>query len=196
MGRGGMRYGAGRPAFKGKAEACMRLDVRNLARRRALAPGSSGSWSWTVTRTGEEVGSIGYRMEAGALVLSYSINGDPRTQCVPILRTPCNYGNTRPWFACPHCTARVAVLYMRRGGFYCRKCAQVAYSSQSEDVCARTWRVQQKAEAKLGKHWARPKGMHAATRDKLLATIFHCEELREDALARFMALHAGLLDWP
>lgn len=165
----------------------MRLDVRALSRRCALAPGSSGSWSWTVTRTGEEVGSIGYRMEAGALVLSYSLDGDPKTQRVPILRTACHYGNTRPWFACPHCTARVAVLYFRRGGFYCRKCAQVAYYSQSEDLIGRTWRVQQKAEAKLGKGWARPKGMHAATREKLLATIFRCEELREADLARFLS---------
>lgn len=186
MGSGGMRYGAGRPAFKGKAEACMRLDVRHLARRRALAPGSSGSWSWTVTRTGEEVGSIGYRMEAGALVLSYSINGDPRTQRVPILRTPCNYGNTRPWFACPHCMARVAVIYMRRGGFYCRKCAQVAYYSQSEDACGRSWRAQQKAEAKLEKGWARPKGMHTTTRERLLEVIWKCEELREGELAQYL----------
>jgi hypothetical protein len=193
MGSGGMRYGAGRPAFKGKAEACMRLDVRDLARRRALAPGSSGSWSWTVTRTGEEVGSIGYRMEAGALVLSYSINGDPRAQRVPILRTPCNYGNTRPWFACPHCMARVAVIYMRRGGFYCRKCAQVAYSSQSEDVCGRSWRVQQKAEAKLGKNWQRPKGMHETTYERLISMIGECEEARDFELAAFIAGHAKWL---
>ena len=165
----------------------MRLDVRHLARRRALAPGSSGSWSWTVTGTGEEVGSIGYRMEAGALVLSYSINGDPRTQRVPILRTPCNYGNTRPWFACPHCMARVAVIYMRRGGFYCRKCAQVAYYSQSEDECGRSWRKQQKAEAKLDAHWRRPKGMHHATRERLLQTVWECEETRDLAIAAFMA---------
>ena len=191
-----MRYGAGRPAHKGKAEACLRLDVRMLAKRGALCPGYAGSWSWSNSHTGEHSGSISYRVETSAVVLSYSINGDPRTQRVPILRTSCHYGNTRPWFACPHCMARVAVLYMRRGGFYCRKCARVAYYSQSEDVTGRTWRVQRKAEAKLGENWARPKGMHAATREKLLAIIFRCEELREDELARFLMLHARQLDWP
>lgn len=194
MGKGGMRYGAGRPAHKGKAEACMRLDVRDLARRRALWAGSAGSWSWTNSTTGEHVGSISYRMGVDDLVLSYTANGEPRTQRVPIRRTACHFGNTRPWFGCPHCWARVAVLYFRRGGFYCRDCARVAYYSQSEDVCARSWRKQQKAEAKLGKGWARPKGMHAATREKLLATIFRCEDLRDAELARFLAIYPGLLD--
>ena len=196
MAKGGYRYNAGRPASKGKAEACMRLDVRNKHVRAALQPGWHGSWIWSNSQTGERTGSIGYRIEAGAAVLSYTLNDDPRRQRVPLLFTPCNYGGTRPWFGCPHCGARVAVLYMRRGGFYCRKCARVAYHSQSEDACGRSWRVQQKAEAKLGKGWARPKGMHAATRKKLLATIFRCEELREDEFARYLALHVGLLGRP
>ena len=193
MGKGGMRWGAGRPANKGKAEACMRLDVREFARRGALHAGYCGSWSWSNSHTGEHTGSISYHTEAGAVVLSYAVNGEAKSQRVPLLRSACHYGNTRPWFGCPHCLARVAVIYFRRGGFYCRKCARVAYYSQSEDAIGRSWRVQQKAEAKLGKGWARPKGMHAATREKLLATIFACEEQREAELARFMALYAGML---
>lgn len=129
MGKGGTRWGAGRPAHKGKAEACMRLDVREWARRGTLVPGYSGSWSWSNSYSGERTGSIGYRIEGGEAVLSYSLNGEPRTQRVPILRTPCHFGSGRPWFACPHCRARVALIYLRRGGFYCRKCAQVAYLS-------------------------------------------------------------------
>jgi hypothetical protein len=98
---------------------------------------------------------------------------------------------TRPWFACPHCRARVAVIYMRRGGFYCRRCSQVAYYSQSEDAIGRGWRVQQQAESKLGKGWARPKGMHQATHERLLSIIWECEERREAALSRFVE---GMLD--
>lgn len=187
MGKGGMRWGAGRPAHKGKAEACMRLDVREWARRGTLVPGYSGSWSWSNSHSGERTGSIGYRIESGEAVLSYSLNGEPRTQRVPILRTPCHFGSARPWFGCPHCRARVAVIYLRRGGFYCRKCAQVAYYSQSEDECGRAWRKQQKAEAKLGANWRRPKGMHHATRERLLQTIWECEETRDMAIAGFMA---------
>lgn len=190
MGRGGMRWGAGRPPSKGKAEALMRLDARDLARRGSLVNGCSGTWRWTIKGTGEETGSIGYRVEDGALVLSYSLSGEPKTQHVPILATPCNYGGARTWLACPNCRARVALLYLRRGGFYCRSCARVAYYSQSEDVSGRSWQVQRKAEAKLGEYWARPKGMHETTHQRLLAIIYECEEQRDIELARFMATHA------
>lgn len=193
MPRGGMRWGAGRPAEKGKAEACLRLDVRDMAKRRALRPGRGGTWAWTNTVTGEPIGHIDYRIEADTLVLDYRLNGESRLQRVSILTTPCHYGGTRPWLTCPHCAARVAVIFLRRGGFYCRKCAEVAYYSQSEDVCGRAWRKQQKAEAKLGTGWARPKGMHKSTRERLLETIFSCEDRREDEIARFIARYAGAL---
>lgn len=186
MGTGGMRWGAGRPAYKGKAEACMRLDVTQLGRSGALRPGSWGSWSWTNSSTGEQAGSIGYRTEGQTLVLSYSANGEPRTQRVPILRTSCNYGGVRPWLGCPRCGSRVGVIYFRRGGFYCRKCAQVAYYSQSEEAMGRNWRTQQKAEAKLGEGWSRPKGMHRKTHERLLGIIWQCEEMRDAELARLL----------
>jgi hypothetical protein len=57
MPRGGMRCGAGRRAYSGKAEACMRLDVREWARRGKLSPGYAGSWSWSNSYTGEHTGS-------------------------------------------------------------------------------------------------------------------------------------------
>lgn len=193
MAKGGWRWGAGRPAEKGKAEACMRLDVREWHRRRLLWPGYSGTWSWSNSHTGEHTGSIGYRIEQSTAVLNYNLNGEPRVQRLPILQTPCNYGGTRPWFGCPHCHARVAVIYLRRGGFYCRKCARVGYYSQSEDACGRAWRKQQKVEAKLGTGWARPKGMHNATRERLLEIIFSCEERRDDEIARFIGRYAGVL---
>lgn len=183
MSKGGWRWGAGRPATKGKAEACQRIDVRHWAKGGHLWPGYRGTWSWHNTATGEPCGSISYRIESGAAVLTYTLNGDAREQRVPLLATPCHYGGTRPWFACPHCNARVALLYMRRGGFYCRKCAQVAYRSQSEDATGRAWSTQQKAEAKLGPGWSRPKGMHSKTRERLLEVIWQCEEARERELA-------------
>jgi hypothetical protein len=189
LAKGGTRWGAGRPGKRGEAEACMRLDVREWARRGVLRPGYAGSWSWSISQTGEEVGSISYRVEEGAAVLSYALNGEPREQRVPLLRTPCNYGSTRLWFACPLCSMRVALIYMRRGGFYCRKCAQVRYRSQSEDAIGRAWLRQRKAEAKLGAGWVRPKGMHRTTRERLLETIWRCEEWRDIEMELFIARH-------
>jgi hypothetical protein len=168
----------------------MRLDVRQWHKRRLLRPGSSGTWSWSNSHTGENTGSIGFRIEQGAAVLNYTLSGEPRLQRVPILNTACTYGGTRPWFGCPNCHARVAVIYMRRGGFYCRECSQLAYYSQSEDAIGRAWRVQQKAEAKLGEGWVRPKGMHRKTRERLLEIIWRCEGTREDELARFVSRFA------
>ena len=189
MAKGGYRYNAGRPASKGKADACMRLDVREMHVRSVLQPGRSGSWNWSNSYTGERTGSISYGVEGAELVLRYSLNDEAKLQRVPILRTPCKFSASRLWFGCPHCRARVAVLYMRRGGFYCRNCARVAYYSQSEDECGRAWRKQQKAEALLGDGWRRPKGMHETTRERLLEIIFQCEMAREDALAAFIARH-------
>ena len=169
----------------------MRLDVRQWHKRRLLWPGYSGIWSWSNLHTGEHTGSVGFRIEQGAAVLNYTLSGEPQIQRVPILHTPCHYGNTRPWFGCPQCQARVAVIYRRHCGFYCRKCAQVAYHSQSEGDIGRAWRRQKKAEAKLGLDLQRPKGMHHMTHARLLSIILASEALRDDALCRFI-LRYGL----
>ena len=80
----------------------------------------------------------------------------------------------------------------------CQRCGsnsptRVAYYSQSEDELDRSWRKQSNAEAKLGEHWARPKGMHHKTRDRLMLTIRKCEEMRDRALAAFIVPHGWLL---
>lgn len=74
------------------------------------------------------------------------------------------------------------------------------YASQSDDACARIWRKQAKAEAKLGPYWERPNGMHGTSREQLLSIIRDCEERREMALgaciAALMRRHPGVLDDP
>ena len=187
MGRGGFRFGAGRPSSKPKHEDCLRLDVRWMARTRRLTPNCSGVLTWH--RGDKETGNAGFRVENNALWLLCAVNGKPADQRIAIERTPCNYGGTRPWFACPGCGKRVAVLYLRASSFRCRDCSRVAYRSQSEDALGRSWLKQQKAEAKLGKGLARPKGMHEATAQRLRSIIIDCEMEREDALAVFVAKH-------
>jgi hypothetical protein len=191
MTQGGWRYGAGRPANNIKAEQSMRLDVRDLAARKLLG-GRNFTWRWT-NNYGEETGCISVTTFPGSMRLDFSTNGTPTVQRVAILTTPCHYGGTRPWLACPRCSRRVAVIYLRRGLFLCRHCNRVAYTSQSEDAIGRSWRRQGKLEARLGEHWRRPKGMHRATRQRLLDAIFACEELRDEALCAF-AERVGLFD--
>ena len=106
-----------------------------------------------------------------AIVLDFRLNGAPIQQRVPILHSERHYGGTRPWFACPRCGRRIAILYSSARGFACRSCNQVAYSSQSEDAICRLRRKQGKLERRLDKGWKRPKGMHHTTRDRLVRQI-------------------------
>ena len=191
MGKGGHRCGAGRPGWRVKAEGCMRLDVRDLVRRQILGRTVSTSWHWTNFYSGEEVGSIGINGQPTFLELRYSTNGVPVAERVAILRTACGFGGSRPWLHCPRCSRRVGVLYMRGGRFVCRHCGHVAYTSQSEDALGRAWRLQSKLESRLGDNWARPKGMHHSTREKIVERIFGCEMTREDARGRAGSVHGA-----
>ena len=79
------------------------------------------------------------------------------------------------------------MLFLRAGRFACRHCQRIAYGSQSGDLCDRTWRKQAKVEAKLRPNWARPKGMHKATHERMLSIIWDCEEQRDEALVGYLA---------
>jgi len=192
MGKGGSRYGAGRPGWHVKAEHCLRLDVRELARRKLLG-GGGFVWRWSNTETGERLGSISITTEPTAARLSFSSDGVPVNQRVHISRTPCPYGGDRPWFHCPRCGRRVAVLFLRSGHFMCRHCGRVAYASQSADDIGRAWIKQQKLEARLCDEWQRPKGMHGATYERIWNGIVACEEARDAALCVYLQRHAGVL---
>ena len=189
MGKGGMRCGAGRPSRHVKAEHCRSIDVLRFQREGLLRSGTSTGWAWTDRDTGEQVASIGLRGGDGHLTLIYTLNGADMHQHVPVEQTPCTYGGTRAWFNCPRCAKRVALLYLRANGFACRRCQRITYASRSDDAIDRTWRRQSKLETRLGLHWKRPKGMHRATRDRLIAEIHACEELREHELASCVATH-------
>jgi hypothetical protein len=184
MAKGGQRCGAGRPGWHVKAEHCRLINVHWFKREGMLKPGTRG-WNWRDAETGKVVASIGVVGGDDRITLEYSVNGVPVTHAITIDRTACAYGGSRPWFKCPKCWGRVAILYLRQSRFACRKCQRVAYASQSEDSLGRTWRKQQKLEARLGPNWSRPKGMHRKTCEAIRAQIWRCEEARENALADY-----------
>jgi len=193
MAKGGSRLGAGRPGYKVKGEQLHRVDVRVWARQGLLSRARAFSWSWN--RGGEPTGNIGVTvLPQSAVTLDYSLtqNGERRSisERVALIYKPCNFGGARPWFQCPRCTRQVAQLYMRAGRFACRHCQRVAYSSQSEDVMARTWREQRRIETRLGDDWQRPKGMRQRTYERLMDRLADCEHRRNEAFcvaaARFL----------
>jgi transposase-like protein len=193
MSRGGMRYGAGRPSYKVKAEHLLRVEIGRWHRGGYLHAGRSFTWSWH--RGDEPTGNIGVLVHgADSLALQYMVGSDDQrrdgSQTIWLAYTACNYGKSRPWFVCPVCQRRAAVLYMRAGRFACRHCQRVAYSSQSGDTIDRMWRKQSKIEARLGAHWQRPKGMRQQTYRALIERLTDAEERRENA---FKAIACSLL---
>lgn len=178
--RGGWRWNSGRRGWRGKVEERIRLDLRRL---------KPGAWEVAYTRGGEKVGSLFVTLSADQLVLRFMLDGQEASQKFPITTTACNFGGTRPWLSCPFCTRRCLILYSSSVGFGCRRCLNLAYTSQSEDACGRSWRRQQKAEAKLGKGWSRPKGMHNTTRQRLLEVIFDAEMFRDDLIDAYCRRH-------
>lgn len=186
MSRGGARWGAGRPAYRGKVEHCLRLDVRRWQREGILKAGAYGSWQWRDAETGKQTSSIGYVGGSDHVQLRYTSDGKDVNQQIRIESTPCRYGGMRPWFICPIRGERVAIVYFRAGRFACRHCQRLAYTSQSEDEIGRNWRRQGKLEARLGKYWSRPKGMHRTTHDRLKARIFDYEWQREALIEAFL----------
>lgn len=183
MAKGGSRWGAGRPGWHVKGEQCRRLDIRHLHRSGLLRSGRSGEWCWDDSGCHLSFGAVVYSVVEGNLLLVYWMQGIELRQCVPLLFTPCRFGGCRPWFGCPGCQNRVAVLYARPGGFRCRACGKVVFASQSEGLIDRAWRRQRKLEQQLSEHLARPKGMREETYLRLLLQIRECEDRRDRALA-------------
>lgn len=195
MGAGGMRCGAGRPSYKVKAEHLQRVEVGRWHRGGYLRAGQSFTWRWH--RGDEPTGSIGVLVHgADSLALQYMVGSDDQrrdgSQTIRLAHTACNYGKSRPWFVCPVCQRRAGVFYMRAGRFACRHCQRVAYSSQSEDVMGRMWRVQQKIEMQLGEYWQRPKGMRQRTYRALIKRLTVAEERREESFVGIAGRLLGL----
>lgn len=181
MSKGGSRYGAGRPGWHTKAEHCRRLCIDRIAGAGLLAPGYQG-WQWTDNETGRTLASICIQGGTERIGLSFSVNGKSVSQTVHIDRTSCHFGKNRPWFKCPQCLDRVGLLYFKHERFACRKCHELVYASQAEDITGRAWRKQQQLEALIGPNWCRPKGMHRATHSRILEAVWTCEEVRENAM--------------
>ena len=195
MGSGGWRFGAGRPGWKRKAGSSLAFDIRKVARRGLLVPGTAFTWHWT-NGDGKRVGNIGVRVtgDPERLTLDYqwSVNGSaPQgVQCsIAIERTPCFYGRNRPWLLCPKCGQRCGVLYFsgRGAGLYaCRNCVGITYASQCQDSVGRTWIKQRKIEGRLLDGWNKPKGMHWKTYDRLRDEVAGCDRKRNLALMSVM----------
>ena len=164
---------------KDTTESQRSIDVRWLKREGMLTPGATSRITWS--RHGKVVASINIRAELGRVILTYrhrSGGGEWKDESYPVhlTTTPCHIGSERHWFLCPArgCGQRVAVIY-GGGIFACRKCHQLAYPSQREDIADRAGRRADRIRRRLGwpagvlngSDFGKPKGMHWHTYERL-----------------------------
>ncbi|SRR6266581_1688587 len=149
----------------------------------------SGTWyRWNKRTTLEQVRWVDVRslhhqgaQEGRQAVLEYGYRQHSGAwgqvqQTVALDWAPCHYGGSRPWFLCPGCGRRVALLYSHGKWFRCRHCCQLPYSSQCETALDRAYRKARKIRTRLGVSgnlntpihtWHKPKGMHWRTFERL-----------------------------
>lgn len=153
------------------------LDIRQVHRGGGLVPGhlSSRAWTWgsgSVSRV---------FLDAGIDLVTLSYRGSTQggvwqecSQRVAVEWTPCNYGGRRPWWICPVCGMRVAILYDSRK-YACRHCHDLTFKSTRTAPGSKHFSRANKVRDRLG--WGggvaspmgdRPKGMHLTTYLRLL----------------------------
>lgn len=171
-------YYSGRRGGKRCTGELRQIDVRRLQREGYLNAGMSYCWQWT--SAGEKVASIHLAVQTDSVRFTYRhANAGEQWHDVQsdafLERTPCRYGGSRPWWRCPCCGKRVAILYIGKTPA-CRRCYGLAYRSERETLDKRATRQADKLRDRLG--WEpgilngngpKPKGMHWRTFERLQA---------------------------
>ena len=175
---GGSGSGRRNQGGKNATEDSRPLDIRRLQRAGVLKPGRWFGWKWTIN--GKTVADIQVRVEAQRVVLVYryrrrgDANWQDVEQAVYLDHTVCTYGGTRPWWLCPSCGRRVAIVYGPANFYACRHCCQLAYSCQRENAHDRAARRADTIRRRLG--WpagifnpsgGKPKGMRWVTFERM-----------------------------
>lgn len=189
----------------------LRFDVRSLVRSggawKPLREGDgglhmSGTWAWG--ESGER-GNLEYELvlvrDGGALVLRYTLRGEPRVDRMQLDTTPCQYGGVRWWACCPRCDRRCAVLWGGVGSFACRICQGLAYTTSQ---LTKPRRFRMKVERLAGKLLVpsddstcepigRPRGMRRRTYERLCDELDEAKRREVEHLRRRLQRFAQLL---
>ena len=145
--------GSGRVAGFGgpTCEELHSIDIRELARKGGLKSGSKITVSWTWNE--ETVATAYMTVNDGHAILDYYERNSEGTkrhdqEKVELASTTGHYGGNRPWFICPECGRRCAILYAL-GRFLCRKCHHLTYQCQKDDELQRLARRIDEIRGKL-----------------------------------------------
>ena len=119
-------------------EAMIRISVPQGFEKKETRMGGKGSGRKPTPRT--TLGDV-MRLDVRDLYRVGEIDcHDAAYRHTRLTWTPCPFGGRRPWFHCPKCSRRCAVLY----DTVCRQCTGLKYSSQYED---RVTRMRRRSEA-------------------------------------------------
>lgn len=175
-------YGSGRTAYRstGTCDDHKRLDIRAIHRRGLLTGRLPFSWQWS--RKGEPCGSIQIWPGDNTVTLHYRIRSNDAAwtemqESVSLDWTAPHLGGQRPWFLCPGCGRRVAILYLGHSRFRCRGCLRlvhtVCHETRSDQLLRKAWKLRRRAAGSndtgggVGDGISKPKGMHWRTFERL-----------------------------
>jgi len=183
---------------RGTVDACRSIDVNHLHKGGFLRPGSAGALYWV--REGKTQFEVDLHAGSDWISLSYRVPGGDLVRNVAIVRSPCPFGGTRPYWVCPGmhdsapCSRRVMKLCMVGRHFLCRHCHRLAYASQREGQRDRALRRARKLRYRLGGDASlakglppRPKGMWRRTYDRLCKQAIAADALAFQILERRFA---------
>jgi len=172
-----------RSGTKRTVDGSKRIDIRYMNKHGML---KSGHFDWFWTRNGERMGDVGISVVAGiSITVTYRWNSSSNEewksmkQTVLLAHTSCALGGSRPWFICPYCQRRVAVIIVDGPHVACRHCLNLTYTVCNEDHIHRSWRRADKYKSKLGGEdvylYMKPKGMHWKTWKRLRQQYFNAD---------------------
>lgn len=195
---GGIGSGRGsRWSTKTTTNEVKRLDVRLMRKQGLLKDGIKSNLRWT--RNGKPNGEIGFNVAGDVLHLVFNsrTRGEDWQlieQAVPLDYTPCNYGGVRPWFLCPRCSKRVALLYGADALFLCRHCYNLPYQSQQQGTTDRAINQKHKLGERIFEHYeygegyGKKKGMHWKTYERLHKRYKANERTYLSAMTQYLKL--------
>jgi hypothetical protein len=172
------------------------LDIRQLQRRVDLRESAWLCVRWT---RGPSENVVGVTVDEGAsATISYADGiGNNHSETLEVNWTRPNFGGERPWWICPRCCRRCAIVYaFGENQFVCRICASLTYDTSQSDGFGRAARKSLERRRRLG--WElgepfplKPKGLHWRTWERLVAECSAAESLTHVALETWI----DRLDW-
>ena len=168
-GRGsGRRYQGG----EATTDDISSVDVRALHRWQDISDPITRTVTWSrggVTHTKMTIEKTTKGLLFSYLFKRYGSEPVQVERYVTLQFSDTQFGGRRPWFTCPNCKRRTAIVFISRG-IGCRKCFGIRHQSQNECGSDRAIRRIDFLREKLkwqpgflnGSEW-RPKGMHHKT---------------------------------